>query len=361
MRSIHTAPPVRPGPTCLLALVLVAAAYSWTTPAAAGERANQSPSMELVPVPAGANHVCTDNVWLISARQTGCCCANPPRLRYWRHVGCCWVPANLEEFLASDVPGLPTCFWIHGWRVEACDAQGIGWSVYRRLKSQSCQPFRFVIWSWPSEQTQGLLDDAREKAYLSDVGAYPLAWLVDQIDPRVPVSMVGFSLGARIATGSLHLLGGGCLVGCRLDHRVHPQRCPARGVLLAGALDNVSLSVGQRNGQALCQTDRMLVMVNDTDNVLRWYPLLCGWSGPEAIGYTGAIGNLGPCHRAYEQMCVAQIVGSQHDWVPYFQSCCLSAAIAHTALFADRKAEEAPTPVTQDARRPLPRRRATAN
>src|SRR5262249_51985093 len=272
--------------------------------------------------PATPAPACCDNVWLISARQTGCCCSNPPRLRIWRHLGCVGVPASVEEFLASDVPGMPTCVWIHGWRVNACDAQQIGWSVYRRIKSQSCEPFRFVIWSWPSEQTHGFLEDAREKAYLSDVGAYPLAWLVDQIDPRVPVSIVGFSLGARIATGSLHLLGGGCLVGCRLDHRIHPQRCPSRAVLLAGALDNFSLSVGQRNSEALCQTDRMLVMVNDTDNVLKWYPLLCGWSGPEAIGYTSAIGNLGPCHRAYEQMCVAQIVGTQHAWVPYFRPCC---------------------------------------
>src|SRR2546422_4592773 len=97
------------------------------------------------------------------------CGPAPPRLYFWRHLGCSWVPASLEEFLASDVPGMPTCFWIHGWRVSACDAQTIGWSVYRRLKCQSCEPFRFVIWSWPSEQSHGLIDDAREKAYLSDV------------------------------------------------------------------------------------------------------------------------------------------------------------------------------------------------
>ncbi len=251
---------------------------------------------------------------------------------------------------------MPTCFWIHGWRVSACDAQQIGWSVYRRLKCQACGPFRLVIWSWPSEQTQGLLADARQKAHLSDVGAYPLAWVVDQIDPRVPVSMVGFSLGARIATGALHLLGGGCLVGCRLHERVHPQRCPARAVLLAGALDNFSLAVGQRNGEALCQTDRMLVMVNNSDMVLKWYPLLCGWNGPEAIGYTGSVGYLGPCHEAYRQMCVAQMVGRQHDWAPYFSSCYLLSVIADTALFADRSAGEIPTPAKPTARQTVPSR-----
>jgi hypothetical protein len=302
-------------------------------------------------------------VWLISARDVRCCgCMKEPRLRFWRRTHCCWTPASLEEFLASDVPEMPTCFWIHGWRVSPCDAQQIGWSVYRRLKGQSCRPFRFVIWSWPSEQTQGLLQDARQKAHLADVGAYPLAWLVDRIDPRVSVSMVGFSLGARIATGSLHLLGGGCLVGCSLGERVHPQRCPARAVLLAGALDNYSLAVGQRNGQALCQTDRALALVNNSDMVLNLYPLLCGWDGPEALGYTGAVGPLGCCGQAYEQMCVAHIVGRQHDWVPYFRSCYLLAAIADTALFPDRGAEavvRARAPSSHGARRQsVPRRRS---
>ena len=347
MRSLYPAQSVRLHSRILVATILVAAALDGL-PARAGEPAMAVPQAQ-APAPAP---VCADQVWLISAREVcGCCCGKPPRLHFWRHAGCCWTAASVEEFLASDVPGMPTCFWIHGWRVSPCDAQQIGWSVYRRLKGQACGPFRLVIWSWPSEQTEGLLEDARQKAYLSDVGAYPLAWVVDQIDPRVPVSMVGFSLGARIATGSLHLLGGGCLVGCRLTQRAHAERCPARAVLLAGALDNFSLAVGQRNGQALCQTDRLLVLVNDNDMVLNWYPLLCGWSGPEAIGYTRSIGNLGPCHGAYAQMCVGNIVGRQHDWVPYFRSCYVLSAIADTALFGDRRPGNAPTPAKYDARR----------
>jgi hypothetical protein len=371
MRSIHPAQSAPlPAGRFAQAILMVALIHSLPAAASAGQRTAAArriqTSHQVVAQPAApaldahAAAPC-DQVWLISAREVcSCCCGRPPRIHIWRHAGCCWRAASLEEFLASDAPGVPTCFWIHGWRVSHCDAQQIGWSAYRRVKSQACGPFRFVIWSWPSQQTEGLLADARQKAHLSDVGAYPLAWVVDQIDPRVPVSMVGFSLGARIATGSLHLLGGGCLVGCRLAQRVHPERCPCRAVLLAGALDNFSLAAGQRNGQALCQTDRMLVMVNDSDMVLNWYPLLCGLSGPEAIGYTGSIGNLGPCHAAYAQMCVSSAVGSQHDWVPYFTSCYVLAAIADTALFADRRAGAVPTTARQDPRRQRVPRRASA-
>ncbi len=100
----------------------------------------------------------------------------------------------------------------------------------------------------------------------------------------------------------------------------------------------------------------MLVMVNDSDMVLNWYPLLCGWSGPEAIGYTGSIGNLGPCHGAYRHMCVGQIVGRQHDWALYFSSCYLLSAIADTALFADRPSGEVLAPAKQTVRQSVPRR-----
>src|SRR5947207_8115753 len=112
MSTIHSAVPLRPGLSIPLALLLLSF-FALPAPAAAGEGAAQSPTAEVAPPTAAGDAACTESVWLISARQTGCCCANPPRLRFWRHLGCSWVPANLEEFLASDVPGMPTCFWIH--------------------------------------------------------------------------------------------------------------------------------------------------------------------------------------------------------------------------------------------------------
>jgi hypothetical protein len=292
---------------------------------------------------------CENDVWLISIRGWRHCCQDV-HIKYWRLRCNCWVPAGLEEYLASDVPGRPTCFWVHGWRIAADAAKTQGLDVYRRMACQSCRPFRLVIWSWPSEPTKTFLEDARQKACLSDVGAYPLAWLIDRTDPRVPVSLVGFSLGARMSTGALHLLGGGQLAGWHLHERVHPERTPCRAVLLAGALDNFSLAVGQRNGMALSQVDRMLLMVNCGDIVLKRYPMLCpGWNGPEAIGYTGPVGHL-PHHEGLRTMYVNHIVGRKHDQDPYFDSCCILAAIVDTALFCDvvEATERAPKPVAKN-------------
>jgi hypothetical protein len=277
---------------------------------------------------------CENDVWLVSIRQWNHCC-EPVRISFWRLQGCCFAPSHEEEFLATDVPGRPTCFWIHGWRLSHGDAISAGLRVYQRMACRTCQPFRLVIWSWPSEPTMIFRQDACHKAQLSDAGAYPLALLIDRIDPGVPVSLVGFSLGARMSAGALHLLGGGQLAGWQLAHRLHAERAPLRAVLFAGALDNFSLATGQRNCEALGQVERMLVMVNCRDSVLKWYPWLCSWNGPQAISHTGAMGNLGPYHRQLRQMCVDHIIGHRHEQEPYFESPVLLSAIVNVALFCD--------------------------
>jgi hypothetical protein len=282
-----------------------------------------------IPASAFAEEACENDVWLVSVRQWNHC-GKPIPMDFWRWRGRRFIVSTHEEFLASDVPGRTTCFWIHGWRTSAEVAKSDGLRVYERIAGQASCPFRMVIWSWPSEQTRSLREDARHKAWLSDVGAYPLATLIDHIDHRVPVGLVGFSRGARMATGALHLLGGGQLEGYRLDHRAHPKRVAMNAVLLAGALDNFALAVGQKNSEALGQVGEMLVMVNRDDLVLKLYPYIWGWKGPEAIGNTGAAGNLGPHHHRLAQMKVDHIVGRRHE--AYFDSPLLVTAIADTVL-----------------------------
>src|SRR5205085_1775304 len=132
------------------------------------------------------------------------------------HVECQgWTPVELSEFFASDRPGIPTVFFIHGNRISFCESQANGYRSYVSLSSQTpCdQPFRFVVWSWAADQIPGMIDDVRLKAARSDYEAYPLAWLIHRIHPQVPCSLLGYSYGARIATGALHILGGGNICG----------------------------------------------------------------------------------------------------------------------------------------------------
>lgn len=282
-------------------------------------------------------------IWTISSRNA-CWTGGElqPRLGYWYfdHVAGCWTPSTLEAFLASDEPGVPTCFFVHGNRVSRNEAFYVGWRAYQRLAAQASpeQPFRFVIWSWPSSRIHGQLKDARAKAYQSDAHAVYLAWLMDQMDPQVPVSLLGYSYGARLITGSLHILGGGRLIGRALPARLHPDRLPARVVLMAGALDNYSLKPYARNGLALTQVERMLVMTNPADEVLRYYRLLYGLHGrTQALGYTGAagLGLLGSSQSKVTHWNVARYVGPDHELNRYLYSPSVIAGMASYALYGD--------------------------
>jgi hypothetical protein len=295
-----------------------------------------------VEVPAGACEV-----WFISSRGAGC--PGPDGvvpLHVWqRGADCQWIESDVLEFLARQEPSMPTCFYIHGNRISYGESRSNGLRVHASLSAQACGPFRFVIWSWPADIIKGVVEDAKVKAHRSDLEAYPLAWLIDQIDPAVPVSLLGYSYGARVATGALHTLGGGEVCGRGLDYRLHPQRALMRGVLMAAALDNCWLAPGNRHGLALTQVDHLLVMVNPADKVLERYgviysrrngplALVGSKKGPQALGLTGAAGNLGPYRDRVDHLNVTGWVGSTHDWERYMGAPSLVARMIPYLMFA---------------------------
>lgn len=272
-------------------------------------------------------------LWLVSTRGSGC--GAQPNLRFWRYADSPgWLEATLEEFLAADQPGVPTAIWIHGNRISFCESQTNGLSAYRSFCCQSAgRAFRFVVWSWPAEQISGQLEDLKLKANRSDCEGYNLAWLVNRMHPQVPVSLLGYSYGARLASGALHILGGGQVNGRRLDS-IQPGRVPMRSVMMAAALDNHWVAPGHRFGQAFNPLDQMLVFVNPADKVLSKYHLLYGWKkGPQALGSTGVAGGLGEHCPKLSQINVSGSVGSTHDWRLYMESPHLVMRMRPYALF----------------------------
>lgn len=320
------------------------------SPALAAGPELHSPDIELVPGsnPAPATPAVTRaplrQAWVISSRRAGRCDPQDAHLEYWRHDDCAerWIAAGQAEFLATDRPGVITCFYVHGNRISHGEALRDGRRAYRQVARclPDGQPLRFVVWSWPSTQIEGPLKDVRQKACISDWHAWHLAWLVDQIHPEVPISLVGYSYGARMIGGSLHLLGGGRLAGHVLTKRLHPARLPLRAVLLAGALDSHSLLPHGRNHRAMSQVEKMLVTVNSRDSVLHHYPLLTGLfhKGPPALGYTGFYtGSLGHERGKVAQWNVSSYVGSEHDWQRYFYSPAILARLRSYALSVDQQ------------------------
>jgi hypothetical protein len=227
---------------------------------------------------------------------------------------------------------------VHGNRIRHEEALRDGLQAYKQLSAcMRDQPLRFVIWSWPSTQVPRPLNDVRLKACVSDAHARHLAWLVDQMPAESCVSLIGYSFGARLVGGALHLLGGGSLAGHALAHRSSSQRVPLRAVLLAGALDGHSLLPHGRNSRAVSQVDRMLVTVNCKDAVLHHYPLLGGLlsNGPPALGYAGFFTeSLGADGYKVVQWNVNSYVGQDHNWRRYLGSPAILSRLQSFALFA---------------------------
>jgi hypothetical protein len=254
----------------------------------------------------------------------------PPRFQVYRynlreHE---FENSSLNVFLGAQQPDMPTDFWIHGNRTDAGQAQEEGLSVYQQLTAcaPSDRPIRFVIYSWQATPIRGIREDAREKAVRTNSEGYYLAWLINAMDHRVPVNVMGYSFGARIATGALHLLGGGTLCGRSLPKPIEP-RAPVNTVLIAGAVNNDWLAVGHTHGMALATVDRMLALNNYCDRALKHYPAVDPCGRPQALGYTGAVGGLGENGKKLRQMNMCCAVGKEHYWGNYFYNASIVAMI----------------------------------
>jgi len=261
-------------------------------------------------------------VWLISTRAAPRCgVGQTPQsgIGYWRlEDGCSWQRTDSEAFFHGPGETVPTIMFVHGNRADASTAVRDGRILARRVRQEaSGRTFRFVIWSWPSDRVRGgPRRDARVKAGYTNTQSHYLADCLDRLAPDMPVTLVGYSFGARMIIAALDLLGEGRLAGGELRPQDDPQ-APAlrRVVLVATAADADWLWPGGQRGSALSQVDRVLVTENRHDPVLKWYPLMYRCGGPQAMGYAGPAGCR--CIASIDVLNLTRTVGRNHDWARY--------------------------------------------
>jgi hypothetical protein len=253
-----------------------------------------------------------------------------------------WQPSDLDSFLTFD-SAVPTIFYVHGNQITPGEAKSQGLAVYRRLAHYgTSEPIRFVIFSWPSSRVGRILRDVQVKAVRTGPAGCQLAWLVDQMPADAHVSLIGFSFGARIVTGSLHVLGGGSLGrGMKLADPVHPDRPPLDVVLIAAALHCHWLGEGQYHGRAMTRVEKMLTLNNCSDIALKYYRFSTpGRDRPQALGLFGP--NCLDSEDASKILTrdVSRYAGGQHDLFMYL---CAPGAMAQVWAYTD------PAAMTSDA------------
>ena len=175
------------------------------------------------------------------------------------------------------------------------------------------------------------------KVCRSDVEAYYLARVLPQLPKGAPLCLTGYSLGCRTASGALQLLAGGSVAGRSLAPEVlaawnNGGPRPIRVMLVAAAMDADWLESGCPRGLAPLAVERIAVVKNGRDPVLKLYSRLYGRHGPEALGHVGPTSTAG---GKLEVVDVSREVGRKHDFDRYEESSPVFQRLAWYAFLCD--------------------------
>ncbi len=279
-----------------------------------------------------------DEVFAVSTRAS-CCTTDPVQLESTLAVSQLlpvdggrerWMPGHFDQLRTSPGPDALTIVYVHGNQITHNEALQRSLRVYRALVCQADdRPVRFILWSWPASKGEGIIRDFRVKALRTRPLGWQLAWGLDQLPADSPISLMGYSYGARIIGGAMHVLAGGDLGGLSLPERVHPNRPTMQVAFLAPATHAQWFGEGQFHGLAMNQIDHLWMTVNDRDPAMRYYPWSSQGSNPTAMGLHG------PCcldseRRSRVTCCnVENSVGRSHDLFKYIGSQRRMASIWH--------------------------------
>ncbi len=220
------------------------------------------------------------------------------------------------QYAVKPVGQTPTVIYVHGNRVEPGEDIYRGMKVYRSLvRARSAdQPLRFIIWSWPSTPIKGPIKDVYVKAARTQPAGWQLAWFLDQLPEDADVAILGYSFGARVVSGSLHLLGGGHLGNLQLAERVHPERKPVRVGLIAPAYDADWLQPGHFHSRAISQMEELMLVTNQRDPAMRLYHFSVERGRIHALGKEGIAQpyRMGSANRKIRRIDVTDTVGRSH-------------------------------------------------
>ena len=237
-----------------------------------------------------------------------------------RHCGR-WHPDSLAGLLGDDA-GKPIVFFIHGNRYDAAAAKQQGLLLARHCAA-ACPggpAVRTVIFSWPSEQRGILLKDGRAKYERAFSEGRYMAWLLGQIEPSRPVGIVAYSYGALITLESLKDLVSAERAG-RTDLQPWLSR-PAQTnlVFIAPAVRCDALAPRGPYRETLECVDSLSLIINTSDDALRFFPWLDRRVNADALGYVGMPRRWLPGHVAFSVVDGANIIGKNHGLPLYLAS-----------------------------------------
>ena len=327
-------------------LILLLGGVVAPAPAAVRLRCGCAPDTESL-VPAAPRP--QDSLWMISTRHLEPADTQEPQIEQFR-----FLRYQTNRWQLSDASALledaraRTVIYVHGNRIDWATSSQRGWDAYQALlrHADDPPPVRFIIWSWPSDRQGGPRQDAQTKAERTSTESYFLARFLTHLPPDTPLGMFGYSFGARILSGSLHLLGGGSLCDYRLAREDRPQT-PAWGVALSAiAMDRSWWLPGGFHQQFSQPETNLLLQYNPCDPVLKLFPRSEPRPRQPALGYTGFpwTGQLGEQAARLEQQNVAAAIGRSHEEQRYFAAAAVMQEVARYVLGHEDASDDCPEP-----------------
>ena len=290
----------------------------------AGPWVSESRSHEALNVPGDAglspslaSPIC-DELWVVSSRRLPSSAPCPPVLDVQRLNDDGPCPSGPDDLFRPFAGG--TVIYVHGNRYQPQDAIVRGNMYFQTLRACSAAPLRLVIWSWPSDQIRGAIRDVRQKAVRTRAEArYLGAFLRDlaTFSPAEPIGLIGYSYGARVICGGLHVAAGGRVDGLGVPGPALRER-RFRVVLLAAAIDYTWLCPGDEFGRAGRLIDRLALTINHRDPVLKYFRFLERGRKDRALGVAGLPRR---CRCFPSIQCdVTRAVRGTHDERAYFSA-----------------------------------------
>lgn len=271
---------------------------------------SSAPVMEKTPVAQEPTGLC-DEVWLVSnpCGQT----AGPTALS-WQRLDCRqFVSSCYEEYQAGQA-SLPTVVFIHGNLTDMANAVDSGMYLKCRLEAIRRSlgidtAFRLVIWKWNSEKTfVGVRKDSQYKAALADQDGQSLAEFLRNDKQSARTTLIGFSFGAKIIGSACNILATG-----------EPQSY--RAIFVSAATDYYDYAPCGCYAPGASCLDLLLNLYNPDDKALRFYPLLYGHGGVDALGTVPlGPGMVTPCLQGKTMSLSSVCCGNQHKF-PAFMQC----------------------------------------
>lgn len=270
-----------------------------------------------------------DEVWEVNVRPVACSTSEnviAERLEVRQYVvdesGNCrrWVNTDLAQLSAAAGDGMVTVFYVHGNKVDPSMARDRSLRVYRTLTAHATddRPVRYVIFSWPASEVNGLLRDFRVKAVRTRPVGWELAWVLNQMPVDAKISLIGYSYGARIIGGAMHALAGGDLSGASLPST--GQHAPMRVAFIAAATHSNWFGPNGYHDLAMHQIDRLMMLNNQLDPAMRHYDLVETNCSPQAMGLCGPTSLIPGAREQIQCFDCTNCVGKSHDLFDYMST-----------------------------------------